>query len=193
MKYNVDLHPTDTWMEMEKLVELGLVKDIGVSNFNSVQIQDIIEKGTIKPVVNQVECHPYMQQNKLIEFCKYHDILVTAYSPLGTPTRPWASSDEEKLLDNSNLTEIANLHSKTPAQIVLRWQIERGVVVVPKSVNESRIHENFNIFDFNLKETEVDELKKFDKGRFGRLLAVKTKGGLFWDTDHPHFPFANSF
>ena len=193
MKYNVDLHPTDTWIEMEKLVDLGLVKDIGVSNFNSVQIQDIIEKGTIKPVVNQVECHPYMQQNKLLEFCKDHDILVTAYSPLGTPTRPWASSDEEKLLDNSNLIEIANLYSKTPAQIVLRWQIERGIVVVPKSVNESRIEENFNIFNFNLKETEVEELKTFDKGRFGRLLAVKTKGGLFWDTDHPHFPFANSF
>ena len=193
MKYDVDLHPTDTWMEMEKLVELGLVKDIGVSNFNSVQIQDIVEKGTIKPVVNQVECHPYMQQSKLIDFCKEHDILITAYSPLGTPTRPWAGPDEPKLLEDSKIIEIANSYNKTPAQIILRWQIERGVIVVPKSVNETRIEENFNVLDFTLNEADMEELKSFDKGRFGRLLAVKTKGGLFWDTDHPHFPFASSY
>ena len=99
----------------------------------------------------------------------------------------------QKLLDDSKIIEIANSYNKTPAQIILRWQIERGVVIVPKSVNETRIEENINVLDFNLKDSDMDELKSFDKGRFGRLLAVKTKGGLFWDTDHPHFPFANSY
>ena len=193
IKYDVELHPTDTWTEMEKLVELGLVKDIGVSNFNSKQIQDILDKGKMKPAINQIECHPYMQQGKLIDFCNENDILVTAYSPLGTPMRPWADPDEPKLLDNTTLLDIATSYGKTPAQVVLRWQIERGVVVIPKSVNENRIEENFDVFDFNLTTEEMECLKEFDKGRFGRLLAVKTKGGLFWDTGHPHFPFAISY
>ena len=77
MKYDVELHPTDTWLEMEKLVEKGLVKDIGVSNFNVKQIQDILEKGNIKPVTNQVECHVYLQQSKMIDFCKVgHHVII---------------------------------------------------------------------------------------------------------------------
>ena len=193
MKYDLELHPTDTWMEMEKLVKKGLVRDIGVSNFNSKQIQEILDKGSIKPVTNQVECHPYLQQNRMIDFCKENDIVVTAYSPLGTPMRPWAKPEEPKLLDDSTLVDIGYSHTKSPAQIILRWQIERGVVAVPKSVNNGRIEENFNIFDFNLNEEDMENLKSYDKGRFGRLLAVKTKGGLFWDTTHPHFPFAISY
>ena len=193
VKYDVDLHPTDTWMEMEKLVEKGLVKDIGVSNFNSKQIQDIIDKGNIKPVTNQVECHPYLSQSKLIEFCKQRDILVTAYCPLGTPNRPWAKPNEPKMLDDPTLICVAEAHEKTPAQIILRWQIERGLVVIPKSVNTCRITQNFELFDFNLEQDDINQIKLFDKGRFGRLLAVKTNGGLFWDTAHPHFPFNISF
>ena len=193
MKYDIELHPTETWKEMEKLVEKGLVKDIGVSNFNSIQIQDILDNGNIKPVTNQIECHPYLQQRKMIEFCNKNNILVTAYSPLGTPARPWADPDEPKLLESTTLTDLAYEYGKTPAQVILRWQIQRGVIVIPKSTNDTRIDENFNVFDFILTEEDMDQIKSFDKGRFGRLLAVKTKGGLFWDTDHPHFPFAASY
>ena len=193
MKYDLDLHPTETWKEMEKLVENGLVKDIGVSNFSTVQIQDIIENGTIKPVINQVECHPYLQQDKLIEYCKDNDIVVTAYSPLGTPTRPWASTDEPRLLDDPRMENLANKYSKTPAQIILRWQTQRGVVVVPKSANENRMAENYNVLDFCLEDGDMEILKSFDRGTLGRLLAIKSQGGLFWDTAHPHFPFAASY
>ena len=113
--------PVDTWLAMEQLVEKGLVKDIGVSNFNSKQVQTILEKGSIKPVTNQIECHPYLNQEKMIEFCKDQDIIVTAYAPLGSPSRPWADASAPIILEEAIILEIAKEYEKTPAQIILRW------------------------------------------------------------------------
>lgn len=108
---------------MEKCVEKGLVKSIGVSNFNSKQIERLLKSAKIKPVINQIECHPYLNQKKLTDFCKTYDILVTAYSPLGSPTRPWARPEEPIMLEDPKLLEIAGRIGKTPGQVALRYLV----------------------------------------------------------------------
>jgi len=188
--YDVDTHPTDTWLAMEKLVEKGLVKSIGLSNFNSEQIQDVLDKGKIKPVINQVECHPYLGQAKLKKFCEDRGIFLTAYSPLGSPDRPWAKPDDPKLLDDAGLVEIAKKHNKSVAQLLIRWQIQRKVVVIPKSVTPSRIEENANIFDFELSVEDMSTIESFECN--GRII-IPMINGKPRDAAHPHFPFHIEF
>jgi len=180
-----DIHPTTTWLAMEKLVKKGLTKSIGLSSFNSEQIADVLEKGSLKPVTNQVECHPYLGQGKLLAFCKERGITITAFSPLGSPDRPWAKPGEPLLLEDPKIKAIATKHSKSTAQVLIRWQVQRGVVVIPKSVTATRIEENANIFDFELSEEEMKEIESFDCN--GRLSAME----LF--ANHPHYPFHAEF
>ena len=171
---------------MEKLVKLGLVKSIGLSNFNSEQIKDIMNKGSIKPVMNQVECHPYLSQEKLLKFCEDQGIKITAYSPLGSPDRPWAQPDDVELLKEPKLKEIGQKYEKTPAQVLIRWQIQRGVVVIPKSVTPARIEQNGKVFDFKLGEVEMKHIASFECN--GRII-LPMDNGKPRDGDHPHFPF----
>ena len=190
IKYDTEIHPTTTWLAMEKLVEKGLTKSIGLSNFNSEQIADVLAKGSVKPVTNQVECHPYLGQAKLLDFCKERGITITAYSPLGSPDRPWAQPGEPLLLDDPKVKAIASKHSKSPAQVLIRWQVQRGVIVIPKSVTPARIEENANIFDFQLSAEEMKEIESFDCN--GRLI-VPMVDGKPRDAAHPHFPFHIQF
>merc|ERR1719483_962254 len=171
---------------MEELVKLGLVKSIGVSNFNSKQVEDILEKGSIIPVINQVECHPYLNQSKLLQFCEERGIKLTAYSPLGSPDRPWAKPDDINLMDDPKLKEIGQKYKKSPAQILIRYQIQRGVVVIPKSVTPSRIEENGNVFNFELTNNEMKHINSFDCD--GRIILPMVDGKPR-DGAHPHFPF----
>lgn len=180
-----DVHYTDTWKAMEKLVEKGLTKSIGVSNFNSQQINDILDIATIKPVTNQVECHPYLAQTKLSEFCASKGITITAYSPLGSPDRPWAKPDDPQLMDDPKLKAVAEKYGKTPAQILIRYQIERGHIVIPKSVTKSRIASNFDVFDFELAGEDVELITSFDCN--GRVCHLE------WDKEHKLYPFAIPF
>jgi len=186
LRYDFSIHPTDTWLAMEKLVNLGLVKSIGLSNFNSEQIKDIMNKGSIKPVMNQVECHPYLGQEKLLKFCEDQGIKITAYSPLGSPDRPWAQPDDVELLKEPKLKEIGQKYDKTPAQVLIRWQIQRGVVVIPKSVTPARIEQNGKVFDFKLGEVEMKHIASFECN--GRIILPMVNGKPR-DGDHPHFPF----
>jgi aldehyde reductase len=126
----------------------------------------------------------------LIKFCKERDIVVTAYSPLGSPDRPWAQPDEPKLLEDPKLLDISKHHGKSPAQVLLRWCIQRGVQAIPKSVTFSRIQENFNIFDFHLSEEEINHISSFECN--GRVVVPKING-KFRDAAHPHFPFNIEF
>lgn len=176
----------ETWKAMEKLVDLGLVKSIGVSNFNSDQITRILENCRIKPVTNQVECSPTMNQKKLIEFCKARDIVITAYSPLTRPHRYEKDHSLPKpaLLD-PRVEEIGRKYKKTPAQVVLRYLLQLGTVPYPKSSNEERIKQNFNIFDFELTAEEVVVMDSFNTGQ--RTVPFANA------VNHKDFPFKTEF
>jgi len=180
-----DVDYLDTWKEMEKLVDQGLTKSIGLSNFNSEQLEQVLAIARIKPVTNQVECHPYLNQKKLMEFCTSKGVTITAYSPLGSPDRPWAKPDDPQLLDDPKVKAVAKKYNKTPAQILLRYQVQRGNITIPKSVTKSRIIENAQIFDFELSAEDVATIDSFDCD--GRVCH------LDWVQDHKDFPFNIEF
>ncbi len=147
-----------TWKAMESLVEKGLVKSIGISNFTTPMILDLLSYAHIKPVVNQIEVHPYNAQPQLIEYCRKKEIVVTAYSPLGS-----AGNTTDKPLADPIITAIATDYKKTPAQILIRWSLQRGLIVIPKTVTPVRIAENLNVFDFELSESEMARINGLNK------------------------------
>uniref|UniRef100_UPI0037E887D4 aldo-keto reductase family 1 member D1-like n=1 Tax=Semicossyphus pulcher TaxID=241346 RepID=UPI0037E887D4 len=184
-------HHTDlcaTWEALEACKDAGLVKSIGVSNFNKRQLELILNKPGLKhkPVSNQVECHPYFTQPKLREYCRQNDIVIVGYSPLGTSREAsWVNLTCPPLLEDELLVSIAKKHNKTAAQVALRFNVQRGVVVIPKSFNHVRIKENFQIFDFSLSEEEMKALEGLNKNiRFVEL--------LMW-SDHPEYPFHDDY
>ena len=149
-----------TWQAMENLVKKGLVKSIGVANFTGPMLIDLLSYAQIKPVMDQVEIHPYNSQEELIDFCKYKDIAVTAYSPLG---RQGADREGPRLFDELVIKALAQKYKKTEAQILLNWAIGRGTIAIPKSVTPERIVENIDIFDFELTDDEKNEVNSLNK------------------------------
>lgn len=143
----------DTWRALEKLYKNGRIRAIGVSNFHIHHLKDLMANAEIKPMVNQVEYHPHLAQTELLEFCKAEGIQLEAWSPL----------KQGELLTEPTIVEIADRHSKTPAQVILRWDLQTGVVTIPKSINEQRIIENANIFDFELSAEDMKALAALNK------------------------------
>lgn len=149
----------ETWRAFIKLKEEGRAKSIGVSNFRTADLERILKESDVTPVLNQIELHPQFQQDELRLFHSKHDIATEAWSPLGQGT----------ILENTTLKTIAEKLGKSVAQVILRWHIETGNIVIPKSVTPTRIKENFDIFDFRLNGTDHDAITKLDKsdGRIG--------------------------
>ncbi len=173
---NIDLAPLEkTWEAMEEAVESGLVKHIGTANFSIKNLEKLRIKAKIKPEMNQVELHPRLVQEDLVNFCKKHDILVTAYSPLGSKDRvaQMKKEDEPDLFELDSVKKIAKKHDKTPAQILIAFTLNRGLSVIPKSTNEGRIKENLEADKISLTPEEVEGLMKEDKG-------YRIVDGSFW-------------
>lgn len=156
---------SDTWAEMEKAVEQGLIKSIGVSNFSIQNLQEMKQYTQIPPAVNQVESHPFLAQERLIEYCKQNDIVVTAYAPLASRDRPdnLKSDNEPALLEHPVILEIAKKHNATPAQILIAWQINRDIVVIPKSVSQQRLEENFEAKNIVLDSDDMAKIAELNK------------------------------
>ncbi|RDI44770.1 aldo/keto reductase [Aquicella lusitana] len=179
----------DTWQAMEALVDKGLVKNIGVSNFSISKLQMLLKQSKYKPAVNQVECHPYLAQTELMSFCREQGIHVTAYSPLGSGDRPdmLKKTDEPSLLQNPVIVEIAKTHRATPAQILIAWQVVRKNSVIPKSIHEKRIKENLAAQDIQLSEEDLKRINALDKnyrfldGSFWEMKHSPYKAESFWD------------
>jgi len=143
----------DTWKALEKLYRDGRVRAIGVSNFHVHHLKNLMADAEIKPMVNQVEYHPHLSQTELLAFCKEEGIQLEAWSPL----------KQGELLSEPAIVAIAEKHKKTPAQIILRWDLQNGVVTIPKSVKEHRIIENADIFDFELSAEDMEKLNSLNK------------------------------
>lgn len=139
----------DSWKAMEEIYESGRAKAIGVSNFHQHHIEELMKTAKIKPMVDQIELHPTLTQVELREFLAKEDIAVEAWSPLG----------QGKILQNPTLVEIAKKHDKSAAQVIIRWHLQSDSIVIPKSVHEERIKENFDVFNFELND---DEMKRID-------------------------------
>ncbi|CAJ0948369.1 unnamed protein product [Ranitomeya imitator] len=184
--HNTDIR--DTWKAMEDCKEAGLVRSIGVSNFNHKQLELILNMPGLryKPVCNQVECHIYNNQAKLLEFCKSHNIVLVAYGVLGS-TRDvrWIEPTAPMLLEDPVLTAIAKKHGRTPAQVAMRHMLQRGIVVLAKSFKPERIKQNLEVFEFELSEEEIKSLNGLNRNL--RYVDV-TK----WK-DHPKYPFHEEY
>ncbi len=152
----------ETWQAMEELVSAGLVKAIGIANFTAPMIIDLLSYAKVLPVVNQIELHPYLPQQELVEFCQRQNIVVTAYSPLGSPGN-YKSKGFPVLTEDETIIQLARNHGKSSAQILIRWGVQRNTVVIPKSITPERIRENMNVFDFELSETEMQAITKLNR------------------------------
>ncbi|XVF67832.1 hypothetical protein PTKIN_Ptkin10aG0153100 [Pterospermum kingtungense] len=152
-----------TWHAMEDLVSKGLVRSIGISNYDIYLTRDCLAYSKIKPAVNQIETHPYFQRDCLVKFCQKHGICVTAHTPLGGAAANTEWFGTVSCLDDPLLKGLAEKYKKTVAQIVLRWGIQRNTVVIPKTSKLERLQENFQVFEFELAKEDMDLIKAVDR------------------------------
>lgn len=168
----------ETWRGMEECARLGLAKSIGISNFNIEQITRLLGAAKIMPVNNQIEVNVNMNQKPLIEFCTKNNITVTGYSPLGQPGNRAGIPNN---LDHATIVELSKKYNKTTAQIALRYVLQNGIAIIPKTVTPSRLKENIDIFDFSLTPEETESIAKIGTGQ--RVAAFRDA------INHKHYPF----
>lgn len=158
---------SDTWRAMEALVHAGLVRNIGVCNYNSALLHDLMAYATLKPAMLQIESHPYLTQQRLIQLAQDYGIAVTAFSPLGAGSYVELSmaSDQDSVLSQPIVQEIAGRVQRTPAQVVLRWGVQRGTSVIPKTSRVERLAENLAVFDFTLSSDDMAAISALNQNR----------------------------
>ena len=158
---------SETWGAMENLVESGLVRNIGVCNFNCQLLRELLTRANIRPAVLQIESHPQLTQEKLIRFCGDEGISVTAFSPLGAESYYSLNMADanESVLRQPVVQEIAAATGKTPGQVVLRWGVQRGTTIIPKTSRVERLKENLAIFDFELTDDQMQEISGLNLNR----------------------------
>ncbi|NP_001079736.1 aldo-keto reductase family 1, member C8, pseudogene S homeolog [Xenopus laevis] len=184
--HNTDIR--DTWKALEECKDAGLVRSIGVSNFNHKQLELILNMPGLKykPICNQVECHILLNQSKLLEFCKSKDIVLVGYSVLGSSRdERWIDQNSPVLLEDPVLNAVAKKHNRTPAQVAMRYLLQRGVVVLAKSYTPARIQQNFQVFDFHLDNEDMRSLDGLNRN----LRYVDSTRWL----DHPKYPFHEDY
>lgn len=186
-----DIPISQTWHGMEQCKSAGLTRHIGVSNFNISKLEEIGKSCTVFPEMNQVEMHPFLPQEKLGKYCKQKNMLMTAYSPLGSGDRSASvkKADEPSLLENQTVNEIAVKHSCSPGQVLIAFSIARGNAVIPKSVNKERIAENLAASEINLTDEDMHRLMnigtsyRFVDGRFFTGPFSPYKMEDLWETE----------
>lgn len=156
----------ETWKAMEELVDEGLARNIGLSNCPGVLLLDVLQHAKYDPQVLQIELHPYLTQEALIDLCKVHDIAVTAYSSFGPQSYIELEGDKGALplLERDTICGIASTHEKTPAQVLLRWATQRGIAVIPKSNDRERMRSNLLCTDFDLTAEELSLISSLNQG-----------------------------
>ncbi|XP_065225009.1 aldo-keto reductase family 1 member C15-like [Planococcus citri] len=177
------------WRALEELVDAGLTKSIGVANFSERQIQRLLDNARIPPSNLQIEVHLEFQQTSLVDFCQRNNIVVSAHTTLGSPgsLKQLLGKSIPSIMENPGVVKIAKKYKKSPAQIALRFSIQRGIVVLPKSVHENRIAENFDVQDFEIDDEDMECLKSLDRGEDGRRLIFQEHfPGI---EKHPEYPF----
>jgi alcohol dehydrogenase (NADP+) len=181
-----DLPLEATWGAMESLVDKGLCRHIGVSNVSLPKLKSLVAAAKLKPEMNQVELHPYLQQNDLLGFCHQHGIHMTAYSPLGSPDRPdtFKTEGEPVLMADPTIVAIAKRRGVSPAQVLIAWAIHRGTAVIPKSVNSERIEQNLATADLSLTPEDLAEIASL--GRHRRYV-----DGKIWVVENGPYTLAN--
>lgn len=157
----------ETWQAMEPLVDNGLARAIGISNFQGSLILDLLRYARHRPATHQIEHHPYLVQEQMLQLCRMEGIAVTAYSSFGPQSflelKMQKAIDCPLLFDNEVIKKIASKHGKTPAQVLLRWATQRGVAVIPKSNNPERLEQNLKVNDFDLEKGEIEQISGLDR------------------------------
>jgi diketogulonate reductase-like aldo/keto reductase len=156
----------EAYRALETLLASGRVRAIGVSNFMVDHLEALLDQAAVAPTVNQIECHPYFAQRAVQEFCTEHGIVTQAWSPIGGITF-YRDGNHASTLDDAVIGEIAAVHKKSPAQTMLRWGLQHGRSVIPKSTKPNRIEENLDVFDFELSADEMTAIDGLDTGRRG--------------------------
>lgn len=156
-----------TWEAMAACAQDGLAKHLGVSNFSVKKLSELHAAATHKPEANQVEMHPYLAQPQLVQWCKEHDVHLTAYSPLGSPDRPagMMGKDEQPILEDKVVLDVAGELGASPAQVLLAWAMQRGTSVIPKSVNAERLAQNLAAAELELSTAQMSQLNELDARR----------------------------
>jgi alcohol dehydrogenase (NADP+) len=184
-----DLPTARTWAAMEALVDQGVCRHIGVCNFSIPKLQSLIGSAQRRPEMNQIELHPYLQQPDMLEFCRHNNVHLTAYSPLGSPDRPAGlkAVDEPVLLEDPAVAAIARDRGIAPAQVLIAWALQRGTVVIPKSIHPERMKQNLAAAGVSLAAADMAALNAMDRHRRyvgGEFFAIPggpyTVAGL-WD------------